>query len=126
MTAPDHSVESSGRGGVSTVFVSFGLLGGLTVVLGFVLSLAEGATGAEHPWPRLSLLGDVIALRSEGVIGVGLALLLLLPVVRNVAVVSVLVRRRQWRAALLALVTMAAMLALYAFLSLRELLASSS
>lgn len=126
MIEPDESVETAARGGVATLFLTFGLSSGLVVVLGLVLALVEGRVSAEHPWPRPALLHDVLALESEGVIGLGLVLLLLLPIVRNVSVVYVLLRRRQRPAALLALVGVAALLLLYAFLSLRDLLASAA
>src|SRR5690606_24358879 len=117
---PDDSVETAACGGVATLFLAFGLFAGLVVVVGFVLAFAEGTLHAVHAWPRPSaLLRDLKALCSDGVLGLGLALLLALPIVRNVAVSVVLLRRRQRRAAALALVTTLVLIALYAFLTLR-------
>lgn len=120
MTTTDSSVETAGRGGVAGIFLAFGLFGGFVVVAGLVLALIEGSLAAEHPWPAPAVLvRDLGALKSAGIIELGLALLLLLPIVRNLAIVTVLVRRRQRQAALLALAGMLAMVALYVLLTLR-------
>lgn len=120
-TAPDESVETAGRGGVATLFFTFGLFGGFVLVLGFVLSLVEGSLATQHPWPSPGAIArDLLARRSEGLIGLGLALLLLLPVVRNLSIAYVLIRRRQRRATLLTLLGLLAMVALYVLLQIRS------
>lgn len=116
----DQSVETAGRGGVATLLLAFGLVGGLVVVLGFVLAFVEGNLAAEHPWPTPSAIArDLAAGKSGGFIGLGLALLLLLPIVRNSSIAWVLLRRRQRMAALLALLGLLVMIGLYALLALR-------
>lgn len=116
--------ESDGFPPVARVFFSFGLLGGGVVALGLLLALFEGSVRALFAWPSLrALWHQLSSFAAEGVLGLGLALLLLLPIVRNVAVIVAMLRRRQVPAAILALVVVLLLVALYTYLAFAKLVA---
>lgn len=116
--------DSDGFPPVARVFFASGLLGGGVVALGLLLALLEGSVRALFAWPSLrELWHHLSSFTAEGVLGLGLALLLLLPIARNVAVVVAMLRRRQVPAAALALLVVLLLVALYTYLSFAELVA---
>jgi hypothetical protein len=98
---------------VALVFLVAGLLAGLVLGMGLVLALVEGDVRAPFVQPAFGELS------ARGLLSWGLALLLALPLVRNVAVLAAAMQRGRRGAAALALLVLAALLALYAWLALR-------
>lgn len=119
MSTIDEIVDPPARRRVANVFFGFGLLACLVVVTGLVLALFEGSASAVFAWPTpRQLLRDVASFSSVGVLGLGLLLLLLLPIVRNATVMLVLLRSGNRRGALLAFAVALVLGGLYASLSL--------
>lgn len=95
---------------VARVFLLTGLLGGLVLAVGLVLALLEGDVRAPFVAPTLQGLSR---LEPPAVLTLGLAILLALPLVRNVAVILVTLRRDRPAPAMLAFLVLLTLLTLY-------------
>lgn len=119
MSEREALLHARARARVATLFFGFGVSACVVVVVGLLLALLEGAALAAFSWPSPRRLAqDVVALSPDGVLSLGLFLLLLLPLVRNTSVMVALLRQGKRTAALLALVVIIALAALYLSLSL--------
>ncbi len=123
MSEPVAALDERAQRRIASLFFGFGVVAVVVIVLGLALAIVEEtSTGAalSRPvsWPTPSALWrDLRAFSAQGVLGLGLSLLLLLPLVRNATVTLLFLRRRRPRPALLAVVVMLALIALYAGLA---------
>lgn len=92
----------SGFSGVARIFLLFGLLAGAVLAVGLVLALREGRVAEPLALPALAdFLPALVRGSPSAWLSLGAGLLLLLPVARNVAIVTEALRRKDAPMALL-------------------------